>query len=59
MQRLHPQPGCATDRGEVMSINLTLIGQSITFFVFVWFCWKFIWPPLVAAMKARGLRTMS
>ncbi|MFM8355254.1 MAG: F0F1 ATP synthase subunit B [Gammaproteobacteria bacterium] len=36
-----------------MSINLTLIGQSITFFVFVWFCWKFIWPPLVAAMKAR------
>lgn len=36
-----------------MSLNLTLIGQSITFFVFVWFCWKFIWPPLMAAMQAR------
>jgi F-type H+-transporting ATPase subunit b len=36
-----------------MSVNLTLIGQSITFFIFVWFCWKFIWPPVVKAMKDR------
>jgi len=36
-----------------MTLNLTLIGQSITFFVFVWFCWKFIWPPVVAAMRDR------
>jgi F-type H+-transporting ATPase subunit b len=36
-----------------MSLNLTLIGQSITFFVFVWFCWKFIWPPVVKAMRDR------
>jgi F-type H+-transporting ATPase subunit b len=36
-----------------MTLNLTLIGQSITFFVFVWFCWKFIWPPVVKAMKDR------
>lgn len=36
-----------------MNANLTLIGQSITFFVFVWFCWKFIWPPLINAMRER------
>ena len=36
-----------------MNINLTLIGQSITFFVFVWFCWKFIWPFLIRAMRER------
>jgi F-type H+-transporting ATPase subunit b len=36
-----------------MTLNLTLLGQSITFFVFVWFCWKFIWPPVVKAMKDR------
>lgn len=34
-------------------INLTLFGQTITFFVFVWFCWKYIWPPLVNAMQER------
>jgi F-type H+-transporting ATPase subunit b len=36
-----------------VDINLTLVGQSITFFIFVWFCWKFIWPPVVQAMKDR------
>ena len=36
-----------------MNINLTLIGQSITFFVFIWFCYKFIWPPLVHALEER------
>ena len=36
-----------------MNLNYTIIGQSITFFVFVWFCWKFIWPPLIAAMEER------
>jgi len=36
-----------------MTLNLTLIGQIITFFVFVWFCWKFIWPPVVKAMRDR------
>lgn len=36
-----------------MNINLTLIGQSITFAVFVWFCMKFIWPPIVAALDER------
>ncbi|MEC7596166.1 MAG: F0F1 ATP synthase subunit B [Pseudomonadota bacterium] len=36
-----------------MNINLTLIGQTIMFAMFVWFCMKFIWPPLVEAMAAR------
>ena len=36
-----------------MNINLTLIGQSITFIFFVWFVMKFVWPPLVAALEER------
>ena len=30
-----------------------MIGQSIAFLVFVWFCWKFIWPFLMQAMRER------
>jgi len=36
-----------------MNINLTLIGQSITFVFFVWFCMKFVWPPIMAALDER------
>jgi len=36
-----------------MNINLTLIGQSIAFIVFVWFCMKFIWPPMMNALDER------
>lgn len=36
-----------------MDINLTLIGQSIAMLVFVWFCMKFIWPPIVNAIEER------
>ena len=36
-----------------MHINLTLIGQSITFLIFVWFCMKFVWPVIRNAMDAR------
>jgi F-type H+-transporting ATPase subunit b len=36
-----------------MNINLTLIGQSITFAIFVWFCMRFVWPPIVNALEAR------
>ena len=36
-----------------MNITFTLIGQSIAFFIFVWFCWKFIWPFLISAMRER------
>ena len=36
-----------------MSFNLTLIGQTIAMIVFVWFCMKYIWPPLLAAIEER------
>ncbi len=36
-----------------MNINLTLIGQSITFALFVWFCMRYIWPPVMNALEAR------
>jgi F-type H+-transporting ATPase subunit b len=36
-----------------MDINITLIGQMITFAVFVWFTMKFVWPPLMKVMEAR------
>lgn len=36
-----------------MNINLTLIGQTITFIIFVWFCLKFIWPHVIKAMEDR------
>ena len=36
-----------------MDINMTLIGQSIAMIVFVWFCMKFIWPPILTALEER------
>ena len=36
-----------------MDINMTLIGQSIAMIVFVWFCMKFIWPPILEALEER------
>ena len=36
-----------------MSINLTLIIQMVVFAFFVWFCMKFIWPVIIAAMEER------
>jgi F-type H+-transporting ATPase subunit b len=32
---------------------MTLIGQTIAMIVFVWFCMKFIWPPLLEAIEER------
>ena len=37
-----------------MDLNATLLGQMIAFGLFVWFCWKFVWPPLLAAMEERA-----
>jgi F-type H+-transporting ATPase subunit b len=34
---------------------MTLIGQSIAMLVFVWFCMKFIWPPIMTAIEERQL----
>lgn len=39
-----------------MNFNATLIGQTIAFAVFVWFCMKFIWPLLLGMLEARERR---
>ncbi|WP_044469508.1 F0F1 ATP synthase subunit B [Mannheimia massilioguelmaensis] len=36
-----------------MNINATLIGQTIAFIIFVWFCMKFVWPPIIKAIEER------
>jgi F-type H+-transporting ATPase subunit b len=36
-----------------MNFNLTLIMQAIAFGLFIWFCAKFIWPPLMRAIETR------
>jgi F-type H+-transporting ATPase subunit b len=36
-----------------MNINATLIAQFIMFVLFVAFCMKFVWPPIVAALENR------
>ncbi|GHB13963.1 F0F1 ATP synthase subunit B [Salinicola rhizosphaerae] len=36
-----------------MNLNLTLIGQAIAFAVFVWFCMKYVWPPVMQALQER------
>ncbi len=39
-----------------MNINLTMLGQAIALAVFVWFCMKYIWPPILAALAERESR---
>lgn len=36
-----------------MNLNATIIGQSIAFFVFVWFCMKYVWPPITGILEER------
>ncbi|WP_018233143.1 F0F1 ATP synthase subunit B [Thioalkalivibrio thiocyanodenitrificans] len=36
-----------------MNINLTLLGQMITFALLVWVTMKFVWPPIIEAMQER------
>jgi len=36
-----------------MNLNLSLLGQMITFIVFVVFTMKYVWPPLTKAMQDR------
>ena len=36
-----------------MNFNATLIGQSIAFVVFLWFCKRYVWPPFAAVMEER------
>lgn len=36
-----------------MNLNATLIGQLIAFALFVAFCMKFVWPPIIKAIEER------
>ncbi|EYU13729.1 MULTISPECIES: F0F1 ATP synthase subunit B [Photorhabdus] len=36
-----------------MNINATILGQAIAFVLFVMFCMKFVWPPIMAAIEKR------
>lgn len=36
-----------------MSPNATLLGQMITFAVFIWFTMKYVWPHITKAMEER------
>ncbi|HBV7215920.1 TPA: F0F1 ATP synthase subunit B [Klebsiella pneumoniae] len=36
-----------------MNMNATILGQAIAFVIFVWFCMKYVWPPLMAAIEKR------
>jgi len=36
-----------------VDINATLLGQMVTFAIFVWFTMRFVWPPLNKALEER------
>ena len=36
-----------------MNFNLTLIMQAVSFTVFIWVCYRFIWPHLMGAIDTR------
>ncbi|MGJ8692894.1 MAG: F0F1 ATP synthase subunit B [Thalassotalea sp.] len=36
-----------------MNLNATLIGELIAFVVFVVFCMKYVWPPIIGAIEDR------
>ena len=37
-------------------MNLTMLGQAIALAVFVWFCMKYEWPPIIGALAERETR---
>jgi F-type H+-transporting ATPase subunit b len=36
-----------------VNLNATILGQAIAFVLFVWFCMKYVWPPIMAAIEKR------
>ena len=36
-----------------MNVNVTFISEMIAFVLFVLFCMKFVWPPIIGAIEAR------
>ncbi len=39
-----------------MNINLTLISQMVVFAIFVAFCMKYVWPPIMKALDERATK---
>ncbi|OUR65781.1 F0F1 ATP synthase subunit B [Methylophaga sp. 42_25_T18] len=37
-----------------MNLNATILGQMIAFALFVAFCMKYVWPPIMAALEERN-----
>lgn len=37
-----------------MNLNATLLVQALSFALLIYFCYKFIWPPLIAAVDERS-----
>lgn len=37
----------------MLNLNFTLLGQMITFIIFVWFTMRYVWPPITQAMNER------
>jgi len=42
-----------------MNLNATLIGQTISFILFVFFCMKYIWPPIIQNINYRQKKIRS
>lgn len=36
-----------------MNLNATILGQTISFILFVWFCMKYVWFPLMSIIEKR------
>ncbi|QCI25816.1 F0F1 ATP synthase subunit B [Buchnera aphidicola] len=36
-----------------MDLNATILGQMISFIIFIWFCMKYIWPKLIITINDR------
>lgn len=36
-----------------MNLNASMLGQAISFVIFVWLCMKYVWPPLTAMLDER------
>ena len=44
----------AFNKTDIMYINLTILGQAISFGIFVWFCMRYVWPPLIKVLEERA-----
>jgi F-type H+-transporting ATPase subunit b len=36
-----------------VNLNATILGQAVSFILFVWLCMKYIWPPIIFAIEKR------